>query len=132
MTDTGPIVRNSEEVALNASHSVCRSRSATDGVSLVFSRLVVVSSGWCAGRVDARPYVQARHRRFCPANLVDGDRQGPEEGMGTALAGALSRAPWGCDGADPDYRAAVLVRRADRFRHSHRGRPRQGFLLLSL
>ena len=32
--------------------------------------------------------------------------------------------------ADPDRRAAILVRRFDRFRHSHHDRPRQGDLRL--
>src|SRR3981081_4846998 len=52
--------------------------------------------------------------------------------MGAAASGALSRAPCGCNGADPDDRAAVLVCRSDPFRHSHHGRSRQGILRIEI
>src|SRR5258705_8076903 len=129
---SGPIIRNSEEVALNAPILLVPFQVSPEGVSFVVSRHVVVGSGRCPNRVDAAPHHQARHCGFLPAEHVDGGRQGPEEGLGAPIAGALPCASCGCNGADPDCRAAVLVRRLDRFCNSPRGRPRQGILRLHL
>src|ERR1700688_5050995 len=81
--------------------------SPTEGVSFVVSPHVVVRSGWCADRMDGPSYRQARRRRFCPAEFLDGHRQGPENRMGAAAAGALSGSPGGCERTDSCYRAAV-------------------------
>src|SRR5713226_8347220 len=128
MTNTGSIVGVYEEVALKPANLPEPFQVSPEGVSFVVSRHVVVGSGWCPGGMDAAPHRQARRCGFLPAELLDGGRQGPEEGLGAPTAGALPCAPCGCNGADPDYRAAVLVRRLDRFCDSHRGRPRQGIL----
>src|ERR1700743_3326342 len=61
------------------------------GGSFVVSSHVVLGCGWRSGRMDARAHRQACHRRLCPANLLDGARQGSEDWMGAAVAGALSR-----------------------------------------
>jgi hypothetical protein len=72
----------------------CRSKSIpTEGVSFVVSPHVVIGSGRCVDRVDVAAVRQARHCRFCPADFLDGHRQGPEDRMGAASAGALSGAP---------------------------------------
>src|SRR6266404_5895882 len=55
--------------------------------------------------MDAAPHRQARRCGLLSAEQVDGGRQGPEEGLGAAIAGALPCAPCGCNGADPDDRA---------------------------
>ena len=63
--------------------------------------------------MDAAPHPQACDRGFCPAKFLDGDRQGPKDRLGDAVARSLSRASRGGDDADPDYRAEVLVHRRD-------------------
>jgi hypothetical protein len=135
MINTDRIVRNPrEEIALNASpFCPCRSKSVpAKGVSLVVSLHVVVGCRRGSGRVDARPHGQACHRRFCPADFLDGARQGSKDRMGAAAAGALPCASCGCNDADPDHRAAILVCCRDRFRHSDHGRSCLGLLRLDL
>src|SRR3954470_7894703 len=82
--------------------------SPSEDVSFVVSLHVVVGSGWCIGGMDAAPHLQAHHRGFRAADVLDGDRQGPEDRMGDAAAGPLPCAPCSCNGPDPDYRAEVL------------------------
>src|SRR5450432_3022370 len=102
------------------------------GVSFVVSSHVFVGSGRCADRVDAGPHVQTHHRGFRTANFLDGDWQGPKDRLGAAIAGPLPGTSCGCNDADPDHRAKILVCRSDRLRHSHYGRPRQGILLVDI
>src|ERR1700677_3781068 len=72
----------------------------TEGVSFAVSPHVVVGPGRSVDRMDVGVDRQARHRRFCPADFLDGHRQGSEDWMGAAAAGALSGAPGCCDCAD--------------------------------
>ncbi len=60
----------------------CRS---TEGVSFLVSPHVVVGPGRCVDRMDVGADGQARHRRFCPADFLDGHRQGPEDGSAMPL-----------------------------------------------
>src|SRR5665213_336510 len=118
---------------LDISFSMSRFKSVpAKGVSFVVSLAIILGSGRRACRMDARSHLQARHRGFRPADVLDGARQGSEDRMGVAAAGALSGSSGGCAGADPDHRAEVLVPRLDRFRDPHHGRSRQGALLLHL
>src|SRR5215217_5699209 len=102
------------------------------GVSFVVFPHVVVGPGRCAGRLDVAAHFQAHHRGFRSAEFLDGDRQGPEDRLGAAAAGALPRPSRSSDGADPDVRAKILVRRRDRLSDSHHGRPRQGTLYVDI
>src|ERR1700744_1764878 len=94
---------------LGLSCSVCGFNSVpAKGVSFVVSLSVILGSGRRACRMDARSHLQARHRRFRPANIVDGARQGSEGRVGIAAGWALPLASRGCAGADPDPRPAIL------------------------
>src|ERR1700722_19769851 len=99
---------------LGLKFSVCGFESVpAKGVSFVVSLSVILGSGRRACRMDAHSDLQAHHRRFRPANILDGARQGSEDRMGVAAAGALPGTSGGRAGADPDHRAAILVSRFD-------------------
>src|SRR5437763_2725627 len=85
------------------------------GVSFVVPPHVVIGRGRRADRVDARPHLQAYRRGFFPAEHLDGARQGSEDRLGAAAAGALPGPPCGLDAADPAHRAEILVCRLYRF-----------------
>ena len=114
MEDIGPIARNLRRSCTESFQFIrIVAIPSCEGVNFVVSPLVIVSSGWCAGGMDVAACRQAHHRRFLAADVMDGDRQGPEDRMGFAIAGTLSRPSRDRDGADPDRRATVLVRRRD-------------------
>ena len=64
--------------------------------------------------MDVASHREAHHCRFHAAEFVDGDRQGPEDRLGDAVAGALLGASRDIVAADHGGRAAVLVRPVSR------------------
>src|SRR2546430_10929606 len=63
---------------------------------------VFLGPGRRAGWMDVASHREAHHCRLHAAKFLDGDRQGLEEGLGVAAAGALPGSPCGCIDPDPD------------------------------